>query len=95
MKFPHMIYGGDYNPDQWPEETWLEDARLMREAGVEFVRRTNGDASWLFVLNHSGQKKKIPLERPGLDLLTGRQASGSIELDRNGVAVIEIQARDT
>lgn len=34
---PHMIYGGDYNPEQWPEEVWAEDARLMREAGVNLV----------------------------------------------------------
>ena len=44
MNFPHMIYGGDYNPDQWPEEIWLEDARLMREAGVNLV--SLGVFSW-------------------------------------------------
>src|SRR3954453_3363753 len=27
-------YGGDYNPEQWPEEVWDEDVRLMRQAGV-------------------------------------------------------------
>ncbi len=32
-----ILYGGDYNPEQWPEEVWAEDARLMREAGVNFV----------------------------------------------------------
>jgi beta-galactosidase len=32
-----MLYGGDYSPVQWPEEVWLEDARLMREAGVNLV----------------------------------------------------------
>jgi beta-galactosidase len=32
-----MHYGGDYNPEQWPEEVWLEDVRLMREAGVTMV----------------------------------------------------------
>lgn len=37
-------YGGDYNPEQWPEEVWLEDARLMREAGVNMV--TLGVFSW-------------------------------------------------
>lgn len=37
MHFSSMLYGGDYNPDQWPEETWAEDARLMREAGVNLV----------------------------------------------------------
>ena len=32
-----MHYGGDYNPEQWPEATWHEDVRLMREAGVTMV----------------------------------------------------------
>lgn len=44
MNFPHIIYGGDYNPDQWPEETWPEDARLMQEAGVNLV--SLGIFSW-------------------------------------------------
>ncbi|BCW62890.1 beta-galactosidase [Arthrobacter sp. StoSoilB22] len=32
-----MYYGGDYNPEQWPEDVWHEDVRLMREAGVTMV----------------------------------------------------------
>ncbi len=32
-----LSYGADYNPDQWPRETWDEDVRLMREAGVTVV----------------------------------------------------------
>ncbi|MCU1407472.1 MAG: hypothetical protein JWQ43_3775 [Glaciihabitans sp.] len=32
-----MHYGGDYNPEQWPEETWHEDVRLMQQAGVTMV----------------------------------------------------------
>src|SRR5690606_25905995 len=28
---------GDYNPEQWPEEVWAEDLRLMTEAGVNLV----------------------------------------------------------
>jgi beta-galactosidase len=32
-----MHYGGDYNPEQWPESVWPEDVRLMREAGVTMV----------------------------------------------------------
>jgi beta-galactosidase len=32
-----VAYGGDYNPEQWPEEVWDEDIRLMREAGVSLV----------------------------------------------------------
>ncbi|BDR53871.1 beta-galactosidase [Bombiscardovia nodaiensis] len=30
-------YGGDYNPDQWPEEVWDEDVELMGKAGVNVV----------------------------------------------------------
>ena len=43
-KVPHMIYGGDYNPEQWPEEVWDEDVRLMREACVNLV--SLGIFSW-------------------------------------------------
>ncbi|HEX6351141.1 MAG TPA: beta-galactosidase [Candidatus Dormibacteraeota bacterium] len=32
-----IYYGGDYNPDQWPEDVWPEDVRLMQEAGVNLV----------------------------------------------------------
>ena len=34
---PRVWYGGDYNPDQWPEEVWDEDIALMKEAGVNLV----------------------------------------------------------
>ena len=34
-----LAYGGDYNPEQWPEEVWAEDVALMREAGVTLVIR--------------------------------------------------------
>ena len=43
-KVPHVLYGGDYNPEQWPEEVWEEDIRLMREARVNLV--TVGVFSW-------------------------------------------------
>jgi beta-galactosidase len=36
-RLPHIAYGGDYSPDQWPEEVWPDDVRLMREAGVNLV----------------------------------------------------------
>ncbi|MCY1140996.1 beta-galactosidase [Actinoplanes sp. Pm04-4] len=34
---PRIEYGADYNPEQWPRETWDEDVRAMREAGVTVV----------------------------------------------------------
>lgn len=32
-----IAFGGDYNPDQWPEETLDEDIHLMTQAGVNTV----------------------------------------------------------
>src|SRR4051794_15096127 len=32
-----MAFGGDYNPEQWPQEVWRDDVQLMREAGVTLV----------------------------------------------------------
>ncbi len=36
-KLPQIYYGGDYNPDQWPEEVWHEDMRLFKLANVNVV----------------------------------------------------------
>ncbi len=36
--FPSTIlYGADYNPEQWPESVWQEDMRLMKVARVNIV----------------------------------------------------------
>ncbi|WP_051808131.1 beta-galactosidase [Actinoplanes subtropicus] len=37
-------FGGDYNPEQWPEKVWAEDVELMRRAGVNLV--TVGVFAW-------------------------------------------------
>ncbi|UBU09835.1 beta-galactosidase [Nonomuraea gerenzanensis] len=39
-----IAYGGDWNPEQWSEETWEQDVALMREAGVNRV--SVGIFSW-------------------------------------------------
>ncbi|WP_394185714.1 beta-galactosidase [Metabacillus halosaccharovorans] len=37
-KIPKMIYGGDYNPEQYDRETMLEDMRMFKKANIDFVR---------------------------------------------------------
>ena len=32
--FTRILYGGDYNPNQWPREVWNEDMRLFKKAGI-------------------------------------------------------------
>ncbi|MEO7058267.1 MAG: beta-galactosidase [Lapillicoccus sp.] len=44
VKVDGIAYGGDYTPEQWPEETWPDDVALMREAGVNLV--SIGIFSW-------------------------------------------------
>ncbi|WP_459648152.1 beta-galactosidase [Kitasatospora sp. Ki12] len=43
-RVPGLLYGGDWNPEQWPEQVWAEDVKLMAEAGVNLV--TVGVFSW-------------------------------------------------
>lgn len=45
-------YGGDYNPDQWPEEVWDDDVRLMKKAGVNLV--SVGIFSWAKIETREG-----------------------------------------
>ncbi|REK88525.1 beta-galactosidase [Streptomyces inhibens] len=46
-------FGGDYNPEQWPEEVWAEDLKLMKAAHVTMV--TAGIFSWAKVEPRSGE----------------------------------------
>ena len=32
-----IAYGGDYNPEQWPEEVWQEDMKLFKQAHIDIV----------------------------------------------------------
>ena len=45
-------YGGDYNPDQWSEEVWDDDVRLMKKAGVNLV--SVGIFSWAKIETSEG-----------------------------------------
>ena len=32
-----ILFGCDYNPEQWPESVWNDDVALMVQAGVDIV----------------------------------------------------------
>jgi len=57
----HICYGGDYNPEQWPEEVWAEDVRLMNEAGVNLV--SLGIFSWALLEPREGEFDLAWLDR--------------------------------
>ncbi|MER7441800.1 beta-galactosidase [Micromonospora avicenniae] len=67
-------YGGDYNPEQWPEETWAEDVQLMRRAGVNLV--SVGIFSWALLEPSPGRYEFGWLDRV-LDMLH----SGGVDVD--------------
>lgn len=46
-KNTEIIFGGDYFPEQWPQETWKEDIRLMKQANVNMV--SIGIFSWALI----------------------------------------------
>jgi beta-galactosidase len=66
LSLPGIAYGGDYNPEQWPEEVWAEDMRLMREAGVTMV--SVGIFSWALLEPAEGAYDFTLLDRV-LDML--------------------------
>ena len=36
-KVQKILYGGDYNPEQWTEDIWNADMKLFEKAGVDIV----------------------------------------------------------
>lgn len=47
-----IYYGGDYNPEQWPEEIWKEDMRMMKRAHINLV--TLNVFSWAVLQPNEG-----------------------------------------
>ncbi|MDO4613785.1 MAG: beta-galactosidase [Actinomycetaceae bacterium] len=93
-------YGGDWNPEQWDEDTIAEDIRLMQEAGVNLV--TLGVFSWALTEPEEGRydfdwlvklMDRCAEAGIGVDLATGtasppawmaRNHPETLPIDRNG-----------
>ncbi|GIJ68370.1 beta-galactosidase [Virgisporangium ochraceum] len=65
---PGFAFGGDYSAEQWPEEVWTEDLRLMKAAGVTMV--TVGVFAWAMLETAPGRYEFGWLDRL-LDQLAG------------------------
>lgn len=48
-----LLFGGDYNPEQWSEEVWADDIRLMKKAGVNTA--TVGVFAWSSIEPEEGR----------------------------------------
>ena len=69
-----IAFGGDYNPEQWPEATWAEDVELMQAAGVNLV--TVGVFSWAMLEPRPGE-----LDFGWLDRVVDLLHEGGIAVD--------------
>jgi beta-galactosidase len=56
--------------------------------GIEATRRTDGEHSWLFILNHLENAVQVGLPCPGLNVLIGENVNGSLTLEPKGIAII-------
>ena len=74
-RVPHFLHGGDYNPDQWPEEIWHEDMRLMKLANCNAM--SVGIFAWAKLEPEEGQYDFAWLDKI-MDLLA----------ENNGYAVL-------
>ena len=69
-----LRYGGDYNPEQWPREVWLEDIALMKEAGINLV--SVGIFSWALL-----EPRENEYDFSFLDDILGLLAEAGIGVD--------------
>ncbi len=70
-----LLFGGDYNPEQWPEHVWQEDVRLMAEAGVNMA--TVAVFSWSRLEPRPGEYDFGWLDRI-MDLLHGHGVAADL-----------------
>ncbi len=69
-----LLYGGDYNPEQWPREVWDLDIELMQKAGVNCV--SLGIFSWALL-----QPAEDRWDFEWLDDIVERLHRGGISID--------------
>jgi beta-galactosidase len=88
----YMATMPDHDGIAWVVGKASEAAGLTPEPGacasVEIVRRSNGAQSWLFLLNHSDEGVEVPLDRPGVELISGRRVERSVRVAPVDVAIV-------
>jgi len=63
---------------------------LAPPPGLEVTLRQNGKRKLLFLVNHTEERKSVPVASGKKELLTGETTGKAIELDAYGVAVIKL-----
>lgn len=58
---PRFLYGGDYNPEQWPADTWPQDIQVFKQADINSA--TINVFSWALLEPREGQYDFSQLDR--------------------------------
>jgi len=73
----------------------LADAKVRSSytasAGVEITRRSDGERTCVFALNHSDEKATVNVPQQGIDLITGTPVKSPLVLEPKGVAIIQLE----
>ncbi len=56
-----FLYGGDYNPDQWPEETWSKDIHVFKKSDINSA--TINIFSWALLEPREGKYNFSKLDK--------------------------------
>lgn len=60
-ELPRFLYGGDYNPEQWPEETCAEDIKVFKQADINTA--TINVFSWALLEPQEGKYDFTKLDK--------------------------------
>jgi beta-galactosidase len=86
--------GGDALHDMlvgWAVESMDIPTIFTTPSGVEAMERWRGDQRLLFLLNHSGEIKEVPIDRSYVDLISGESIKENVLMPPLGVLVMEEQ----
>ncbi len=72
----------------WALESMDIHAVLATPSGVEAVERWQGDQRLLFLLNHTGEAKEIPINQSYTDLINGESVKENVKMPPFGALVL-------
>ena len=79
-----LCYGGDWNPEQWPEPVWRQDLALMRDRATTKIRK----------FAKEGAKIRVRIRFRGREIYHPEVAQELMERVANEVSdVVSVEAR--
>ncbi len=70
------------------EEAGIQPVLKDLPAEVEAVSRSRGETQYIFLINHHSRSSQLTLPNTYMDLLSGREVSGELELQVNDILVL-------